>query len=134
MTGKKKMQQDKRAWERMGRELAALRDMIGNISTDREYQAIMDRRTLDKLRKAQEWVDKVRSDAESRMALFIPDWDTQTFYPHDRQDLNAAISEFRDRMKKTPASIRSAGGGKVERIEYSTSNYSRKRRKRKYES
>lgn len=99
MTSKAKMQ-DRRTWERMGRELTALRDMMGHIITDPEYQAVMDRQTWNKLCIAQSRVDAVRSEAEGRMALYIPDWTTDTFYPRNREKLEAAIEAFRNSMRE----------------------------------
>lgn len=91
---------DERIWTRMGRELAALRDLMGHICTDPEYNAVLPCKVLGKMCTAQDHIDKLRSEAENRMAQFIPGWDTDTFYPHDRRDLEAAIEEFRDRMKE----------------------------------
>lgn len=92
--------QDKRIWARMGRELAALRDLIGRIGTDPEYLSVMTCKEWKKLGYAQARIDKLRSEAENRMAQFIPGWNTDTFYPLDRQDLEEAVNEFRDRMKE----------------------------------
>ena len=98
MTDKKK-KQDKRIWERMGRELAALHDLILAIQCDPEYQAVMDRKTWDRLDKLTYHLDVVRGPAENRMAKYVPDWSTRTFYPVDRDAMNAAIAEFRQKMK-----------------------------------
>lgn len=99
MTYKEK-KEDKRIWERMGRELAALHDLILYIIVDPDYQGVMDRKTWDRLNKLEYYLNIVRGDAENRMARFIPDWTTQTFYPVDRTNLNAAIKAFRDKMKE----------------------------------
>lgn len=100
MTDKNKTKEQE-IFERMGRELAALRDLIGHIITDPEYNAVMTRKTCDKLCAAQSRVDAVRSEAETRMTKYIPGWHTETFYPTDRRALGAAIEEFRERMKET---------------------------------
>lgn len=44
------------------------------------------------------YLDTVRSRAEDRMARYVPDWSTRTFYPRDRGDLEAAIQDFRQKM------------------------------------
>lgn len=94
------MIKEQQVFERMGRELAALRDLMGHIITDPEYQAVIPRKAWSKLCSAQSRVDAFRSEAESRMIKYVPDWTTDTFYPSDRQDLEEAINEFRDRMKE----------------------------------
>lgn len=94
MPDKTKMQ-DKRIWERMGRELAALRDLIGCIITEPEYQAVMDRQTWNKLCIAQERVDTVRGKAEDRMRAAIPGLHLDTFYPRNRKVLELSIAGFR---------------------------------------
>ena len=91
--------QDKCIWECMGRELAALRTLIGEIQTDPDYQAAMDCKSWDRLGKMVYYLDNVRSWAENRMARAIPDWSTQTFYPIDRKEINTAVLEFRKKMK-----------------------------------
>ena len=96
---KKEQARDKRIWNRMGRELAALHDLIVKIQCDREYQSVMDRKTWDKLRKLTWYLDQVRSSAEDRMSRYVPDWSTQTFYPSDRGELHAANNEFRRKME-----------------------------------
>lgn len=92
--------EDKRIWERMGRELAALHDLICHIRTDPEYQAIMDRKTWDRLKKLTYHLCLVREEAENRMARFIPGWSATTFFPRDRENLEAAITAFRNSMKE----------------------------------
>lgn len=92
-------QQDKHIWARMGRELAALHDLICDIQCDPEYNAVMDRKAWDRLNSLTHRLDIVRGEAESRMARFIPDWSLRTFYPIDREKLHAAIAEFRNSMK-----------------------------------
>lgn len=92
--------QDKRIWTRMGRELAALCELIDDIIVDLEYNAVMDRKTWDRLDKLVYHLNIVRGEADSRMARFIPDWTGNEFYPQDRQDLEEAIDKFRDRMKE----------------------------------
>lgn len=93
------MEKEQQIFERMGRELAALRDLIGHIITDPKYQAIMTCRAWGGLCAAQARVDSFRSDAESRMARYTPGWDSETFYPRDRRNLNTAIEDFRNRMR-----------------------------------
>jgi len=67
----KEKKQDKRIWERMGRELAALHDLITHICADPEYNAVMACTTWRKLCAAQDRVDAMRSEAENRMAQFF---------------------------------------------------------------
>ena len=95
-----KKMQDKRIWERMGRELVALNNLICHISTDREYAAVMDCQTWDRFDKMLYHLIQIRGKAEDRMARYIPDWDTQIFYPRDQEDLEAAIMVFRNSMKE----------------------------------
>lgn len=99
MTDKRKMQ-DKRIWQRMGLELAALRELIVEIQCDREYNAVMDVVTWDRLDKLTYHLDVVRSRAEDRMARYVPNWTTRTFYPIDRKDTTAAGDAFRQRIKE----------------------------------
>ena len=99
MTDKNKMQ-DKCIWIRMGRELAALHDLIVDIQCEPDYLAVMDVKTWDKLSKLTWYLDQVRGLAEERMARNVPDWSTRTFYPVDRKDIQAAINEFRQKMKE----------------------------------
>lgn len=91
---------DMRIWGRMGKELAALDELIGRIYTDQEYWKVMDCKTWDRLNKIGHHLDVLRAEAEGRMARFVPNWTTQTFYPHDRGALVAAVAAFRDSMKK----------------------------------
>lgn len=95
------MTKEQQIFERMGR-LAALRDLMGHICTDPEYNAVLPRKALSKMCTAQGRVDALRSEAENRMAKYVPDWTTDTFYPSDRQDLEKVINEFRDKMKEGP--------------------------------
>lgn len=101
MVDKKKMQ-DKRIWERMGRELTALRELISDILADTEYQDVMDNATWLKLLRAQNHVDIIRSKAESRAERLHSRWilDNHVFYPVDRTTIWAAIAAFRDSMRK----------------------------------
>lgn len=101
MVDKKKMQ-DRRIWERMGQELTALRELIGDILADPEYQAVMDNATWFKLLRAQNHVDIVRSKAESRAEQFHSRWvrDNHVFYPVGRSAIWAAIAAFRDSMRE----------------------------------
>lgn len=92
--------QDRQIWERLGRELAALHELIGKVQTDPDYQAVMDCKAWDRLGKMIYYLDNVRSWAENRMARYIPDWTPQIFYPRDREDLEAAIMAFRNSMKE----------------------------------
>ena len=94
------MIKEQQIFKRMGRELAALRDLIGSIITDPEYNAVIPRKAWSKLCSAQSRVDTLRSEAEDRMSRYIPDWTTDTFYPSDRRDLEEAINEFRDKMRE----------------------------------
>lgn len=96
------MNDKQQIFERMGRELAALRDLIGRIGTDPEYLSVMTCAKWKKLGRAQTHIDELRSEAESRMARVIPGWTTGVFYPRDRRDLEEAIIEFRDKMKEAP--------------------------------
>lgn len=91
---------DKLIWERMALELAALHELIGKIQTDPDYQAVMDCQAWDRLGKMVYYLDSVRSRAERRMAQHIPDWDTQTFYPHDSDNLESAVVSFRNSVKE----------------------------------
>ena len=91
---------DKLIWERMALELAALHELIGKIQTDPDYQAVMDCQAWDRLGKMGYYLDNVRSWAERRMARHTPDWDTQTFYPHDSDDLESAVVAFRNSIKE----------------------------------
>lgn len=101
MIDRKKKQQDKRIWQRMGRELTALHDLILEISSDPEYNAVMTIGRWRKLNYAQARIDELREDAADRMFMLIPDAKLMdTFYPIDRQNLEIAINEFRDKMKE----------------------------------
>ena len=97
MTDKAK-KQDLQIWTRMGRELAALHDLIVHIICDPDYNDVMDKRTWGRLNGLTYHLDTVRSRAEDRMARYVPDWSTRTFYPRDRGDLEAAIQDFRQKM------------------------------------
>lgn len=99
----KKKLEDRRIWERMGRELAALDELIVKIRCDPEYLAVMDSKTWDRLDKLCYHLDLIRGEAENRMARFVPDWATTTFYPHDRKDIEAAITTFRNSVKEIGA-------------------------------
>ena len=97
----KKKLEDKRIWTRMGRELVALRELLADIATDPDYQDIMDRKTWDKLLRAQGHIDTVRCEAENRMNRVFPDCTmAHTFYPLDKQEIYAAIEDFRDTVRK----------------------------------
>ena len=91
---------DRRLWEDLGWELASLRELILRICVDHDYQDIMDSRKWDKMGKLLFFLDAVRSSAESRMAKFIPDWDTDIFYPRDHITGNIAVKIFRDQMDR----------------------------------
>lgn len=94
------MKKDKRIWKRMGRELAALHDLIVEIQCDPEYQMVMDRKTWDKLHKLTYYLNIVRAGAENRMAKYVPDWWTvSTFFPIDNKGAEAAVKPFRQKAK-----------------------------------
>lgn len=98
----KKKLEDRRIWERMGRELAALDELIVKIRCDPEYLAVMDSKTWDWLDKLCYHLDLIRGYAESRMARFIPDRSTTTFFPYDREDIESVVQVFRNSMKEAP--------------------------------
>lgn len=102
MIDRRKKQQDKRIWERMGREPTALHDLIGWIGTDPEHLSVMACMEWGKRGYAQARIDNLRSIAENRMAKYVPDWTADTFHPLDRQDLEETVNEFCDRMKNGP--------------------------------
>jgi len=91
---------DKKIWQRMGLELATLHDLIVTIRVDKDYQAVMDVKTWDKLGKLNHYLDIVRSDAEERMAQFVPDWSKYMFYPRERTVLHNAIETFRNQIER----------------------------------
>ena len=97
MTSKKKMQ-DPLIWQRMGRELAALHDLMCDIYCDPDYQAVMDKKTWSGLTAAINRLDAVRSDAEDRMSRYVPEWSPRIFYPHDREVTDAAGKAFREKI------------------------------------
>lgn len=102
MTDKKKMQ-DIRIWQRMGQELCALDDLLGRILCDPDYQAVMGKKTWNRLYKAIDVVNHIRSDAEERMARNVPNWSTRVFYPvttDERESADAAVAAFRKEIKK----------------------------------
>lgn len=92
--------QDKQIWVRMSLDLVALRELIGDILTDPDYQAVMDKITWGKLMQAQGRVDRLRSEAENRMARFLPGEEMHVFYPVDKTAIYAAVAEFRDMIKE----------------------------------
>ena len=92
--------QDKRIWTRMGRELSALRELMIDIETDPDYQAVMNKVTWGKLLRAQGWIDRLRSESESRMARVLPGCDMHVFYHFDKTAIYTAIDEFRDRVRE----------------------------------
>lgn len=92
--------QDKQIWVRMGHDLVALRELIGDILTDPDYQAVMDKTTWGKLMQAQGRVDRLRSEAENRMARFLPGEEKHVFYPVDKTAIYAAVAEFRTMIKE----------------------------------
>lgn len=100
-TDKKKLE-DKRIWERMGRELAALDELIVKIRCDPEYLAVMDSKTWDRLDKLCYHLDLIRGGAENRMVRFVPNWTTTTFFLYDREDIESVVQVFRNSMKEAP--------------------------------
>ena len=92
--------QDKQIWVRMSLDLVALRELIGDILTDPDYQAVMDKITWGKLMQAQGRVDRIRSEAENRMARFLPGEEMHVFYPVDKTAIYAAVAEFRAMIKE----------------------------------
>lgn len=101
MTGKEKMK-DPHVWMRMGRELAALSDLIAHIHSDPDYNAVMDMRTWDVLYKLTHHLNTIRGRAENRMARYVPDWSPEIFYPVEREDLRTAIKTFRSQVQGAP--------------------------------
>ena len=87
-------------WKRMGLELAALDTLIVRIQCDPDYCDVMDKQTLRRLYRLAKNSNILRSAAENRMAWFVPDWSTDTFYPVDREKMNAAISNFRESLRQ----------------------------------
>ena len=75
---RKAMQKNPYIWKRMGLELAALDTLIVRAKRS----------------------NILRSEAENRMAWFVPEWSTDTFYPVDREKMNAAISNFRESLRQ----------------------------------
>ena len=92
--------QDKQIWVRMSLDLVALRELIGDILTDPDYQAVMDKITWGKLMQAQGRVDRLRSEAENRMARFLPGEEMHVFYPVDKTAIYVAVAEFRAMIKE----------------------------------
>lgn len=89
-----------RIFTRMGRELAALHDLLCDIICDREYQSVTTQLDFGKMNKMFATLDSVRSDCESRMFRMTQESSSDIFYPHERDDLRSAISEFRNSMSK----------------------------------
>lgn len=87
--------QDEQIWKRMGKELAALDELIGRIQCDPDYCAVMDKKTWDKWFWMTHRLGIIRGNAEDRMAKNIQNWTTRTFYPVDRTEIYDAINEFR---------------------------------------
>lgn len=98
MTDKKKVH-DSRVWQRMGLELVLLDALISEIHVDKEFCAVMDMKTWDRLFKVSNHVKMLRAECESRMAKYIPDWDTKTFYPNDRTLINEILESVRQELK-----------------------------------
>lgn len=90
----------KRVFYRMGRELTALRELLGNILCDTEYQSVMPKVEWCRISQMIDRLSKLRNDAENRMVRTIPDCDVHAFYPHDRDDLYEAIDKFRSSMRE----------------------------------
>lgn len=100
-----KQLQDKRIWERIGWELFALHLFISAIHVDPEYQSVMVCKIWDRFFKMTDHLIQIRGNAESRMARFVPDWSARIFYPIDTEALEAAVAEFRRKLKEgTPHS------------------------------
>lgn len=92
---------NKQVWKKMGRELAVLDALIQQIQADPDYCDVMDVKTWDRLTKMHHQLDVIRGDAESRMARFVPDWSTRTFYPDDWKGLY----ETADKIRKTAIAV-----------------------------
>lgn len=90
----------RRIFVRMGRELAALHDLLCDIICDKEYQSVSTRLDFGKMNKMFATLDSVRSDCESRMFRITQESSSDIFYPHERDDLRFAIAEFRNSMSK----------------------------------
>ena len=97
---RKAMQKNPYIWKRMGLELAALDTLIARIQCDPDYCDVMDKRTWRRFYRLTEHLNILRSEAENRMARFVPEWSTDTFYPVDREKMNAAISNFRELLRQ----------------------------------
>lgn len=98
---KNEMLRGKQIWDRMGWELAVLSALICSIGSDMEYQSVMVCKTWDRLTKMFYDLGIIRSQAEDRMAKFVPDWSVRTFYPINSGDINAAVAEFRRKLKES---------------------------------
>ena len=97
---KKATNEDKRLWERMGRELAALDYLLRELHSDPDYSRVMDTKTWDRLGKMNYHLNIVRGMAENRMSRFVPDWSTRTFYPVEDGDIRAVVEKFRETVQK----------------------------------
>lgn len=70
MTDRNKIK-DKRIWKRMGYEFAMLNDLICHITADSDYNAVMDKKTWDGLRKVLHYLNEVRSKADDRVYKYF---------------------------------------------------------------
>lgn len=99
MTDKKKVQ-DELIWKRMGLELKFLEELIMAIHTDGEYNAVMDMKTWDRLFRVSNHVDVLRGECENRMAKFVPNWDTDVFYPHECKEVRMLLEKVRQKIEE----------------------------------
>lgn len=97
---KKATDEDKRVWKKMGRELAVLDALIGRILTDTDYGRVMDAKTWDRMGRINHHLNMLRAEAESRMAHFVHDWSTRTFYPDDLKGINEMAERIREEVQR----------------------------------
>ena len=97
MKDNKKLQ-DKRLWQQLGHELAALQVLLPAIACD--YYDLFDDKAIRKLVRMGDHLLDVRSAMESKMSQHVSDWSTEAFYPTRRTALDAACEDFRKILKE----------------------------------
>ena len=73
---------DRRIWECMGQELVLVRELIGEILCDAEYNSVMVNKTWDKWYSIIDRIDRIRDEADVRAYRYCPQFDINLFYGH----------------------------------------------------
>ena len=82
-------------WERLGRELYALEALARKILTDKDFQVVMSKKTMQPLVTAYDKIIQQRSDCENRMTDKAGLGDLNCFYGDAVSGIDPLVEVFR---------------------------------------